>query len=153
MTKRAKNYIAYGKVCREYRKKKHINETFVAEILGVSQSAISQIEKGEIKPSLKHIKAYIQACEIEPAEIADFFSAALSESDTFEIKLDDTKMPKQDFLEKLAELLLNDGNPFPQPEDKRWKQLEKNLKEKGKHSVTTDDLRKFFSEQKPDSGT
>jgi transcriptional regulator with XRE-family HTH domain len=109
---------AFGKLCREYRKKKGLTMAQVAPIIGCKQSNITQVETGKCKPSFGFIIGSITAYGIKPTELLGFFSSALSECEKFEIPLTgDTVASREKLITELAKLLLNKGGAFPAEKD------------------------------------
>lgn len=70
-----------GKRIREVRKSKHISIVELANMVGVSKSLISQVERGEIFPSLSTLEKIAAALEVEITQFFKIDAPPISESE------------------------------------------------------------------------
>jgi transcriptional regulator with XRE-family HTH domain len=84
-----KETTEFGKLCRSYRAKKGMNMTQTSKILGISQSTLTNYEKGQETPSLKFIKRSMEVYGIKNRkEQMEFLLAALNSSKAIGVPLD-----------------------------------------------------------------
>lgn len=60
------------KTVRDARLKKEFSQEYIADILKISQSKYSRLEKGEIFFDTKELSALIDILELNPLEVIDF---------------------------------------------------------------------------------
>lgn len=70
-----------GKRIREIRKSKHISIVELAKMVGVSKSLISQVERGDIFPSLSTLEKIALALEVDITQFFIIESPTISESE------------------------------------------------------------------------
>lgn len=61
-----------NEVLRENRLKKGYSQEYLADILGISQSQFSKLEKGEVYFRINELSKIIELLEINPLELIDF---------------------------------------------------------------------------------
>ena len=61
-----------NEVLRENRLKKGYSQEFLADMLGISQSQFSKLEKGEVYFRINELSKIIELLEINPLELIDF---------------------------------------------------------------------------------
>lgn len=61
-----------NEVLRENRLKKGYSQEYLADMLGISQSQFSKLEKGEVYFRINELSKIIELLEINPLELIDF---------------------------------------------------------------------------------
>ena len=61
-----------NEVLRENRLKKGYSQEYLADMLGISQSQFSKLEKGEVYFRINELSKIIEVLEINPLELIDF---------------------------------------------------------------------------------
>lgn len=61
------NYMAIGRRISKYRKKRNLTQASLSELLNVSESYISQVERGAAKISLPRLSSIAQILDIDIA--------------------------------------------------------------------------------------
>ena len=61
-----------NEVLRENRLKKGYSQEYLADMLGISQSQFSKLEKGEVYFRINGLSKIIELLEINPLELIDF---------------------------------------------------------------------------------
>ena len=64
-----------GSTIRQLRLKKNLSQEFLADKIGISQTAFSKLENGKTQISLKRLQIILTALEVSEDEINDFFNA------------------------------------------------------------------------------
>ena len=64
-----------GSTIRRLRLKKKLSQEFLADKIGISQTAFSKLENGKTQISLKRLQIILTALEVSEDEINDFFNA------------------------------------------------------------------------------
>lgn len=69
-----------GKKIQQIRKKRKLTQEYVAEIVGIETSSISNIENGKYYPSAENLEKILKVLNITPCEIFSFESYDLKEN-------------------------------------------------------------------------
>lgn len=99
----------YGKILQEYRKKNHLTQENVAEITGLAPRYISQIERGELKGTIKTLLSFCNAYKITPNDLLiDFLDTKNKElKNSYDYKINKLSVRDKKIINDLLEYLLN----------------------------------------------
>lgn len=99
------NYMAIGRRIGNYRKEKNITQATLSELLNVSESYISQVERGVAKISLSRLSSIAKILDVDIAFLVSdhiVMTNPVVNSEIFEI----TKNWSEEQIQFLIELLI-----------------------------------------------
>src|SRR5574344_2189018 len=101
--------LIYGKKLQEYRKINHLTQENVSEITGLAPRYISQIERGELKGTIKTLLLFCNAYKITPNDLLiDFLDKkARISKDRYEFKINKLSIRDKEIINDLLNYLLN----------------------------------------------
>ena len=100
--------IKYGKTLQEYRKKNHFTQEKVSELTGLSPRYISQIERGELKGTLKTLLSFCNAYRISPNDLLNSFLdyEVNVNQNSYDYKINKLSVRDKEIINDLIECLL-----------------------------------------------
>lgn len=99
----------YGKILQDYRKKNHLTQENVSEITSLAPRYISQIERGELKGTIKTLLSFCNAYNITPNDLLlDFLdNKNIKQKESYDYKINKLSLRDKEIINDLLEYLLN----------------------------------------------
>lgn len=101
--------LEYGKILNNYRKKNHLTQENVSELTGLAPRYISQIERGELKGTIKTLISFCNAYQITPNDLLINFldTKDMIDKNSYDYKINKLSVRDKGILDGLIDYLLN----------------------------------------------
>ena len=99
--------LKYGAILHKYRKINHLTQENVSELTGLTPRYISQIERGELKGTIKTLLSFCNAYKITPNDLLiDFLNTTNFDKNSYDYKINKLSIYDKNLIDNIINYLL-----------------------------------------------
>ena len=95
----------YGKILQNFRQKNHFTQEKVSELTGLDPKYISQIERGELKGSIKTLLNFCNAYKVTPNDVLLNFLNYTPNTNNYDSRINSLSLRDKEMIDSLLEFL------------------------------------------------